>query len=78
MSETQVRAWASGLLYRKPRPIRRHQVRPLPIAREVRTEPLTPGLRPKPDLGDVPGFHQPFIRGDYYDDDETDRQRRQA
>lgn len=58
---------------RSARPIRSRVVRRLPIIRALERdhEPLTPGLRPKPDRGEVPGFHAPFIRGDR-DDEETD------
>lgn len=57
----------------RQRIVKRHSVdRALPID----YQPLTPGLRPKPDRGEVPGFHQPFICGDELYDDETDGQRR--
>jgi hypothetical protein len=58
---------------RSERSIRRRVVKPLPIMRALPTdhEPLTPGLRPKPDRGEIPGFHAPFIRDyDYGDEDD--------
>lgn len=61
---------------RSAKPVRRRTLKQLSIARALDRDhvPLTPGLRPRPDHGEVPGFHQPFVRGG--DDDETTDQRR--
>ena len=59
-------------LQRRHRPIRRRLFTPLPITRALAIDhqPLTPGLRPKPDLGEAMGFYPLSTRGD--DDEETD------
>ena len=53
------------------RPIHRREVKRLPIVRALERdwEPLTPGLRPRPDRGEAIGFYPLNLRGD--DDEET-------
>lgn len=51
------------------RPIRRERVVPMPITREPRDEPLTPGLRRR-DRADAIGFHVGFLPGDQREDEE--------